>query len=57
MKHRKLPVNSELPSKCKCGHPIQPGEPRIKLSGKFDKCNTCFLQGEKNEQIKCKKNS
>ena len=48
MKHRKLPTNSEVPSECKCGHPIQPGETRVKLNGAYDKCHTCFLKGESN---------
>lgn len=52
MKHRKLPVKSQFFSRCKCGHPIQPGEPRVKLVGAYDKCNTCFLKDEQNGKLK-----
>jgi len=44
MKHHKLPVTSQFHARCKCGHAIQPGEPRVKLIGVYDKCNTCYLK-------------
>jgi len=48
MKHRKLPTQSHLHARCKCGHKIQPSEPRVKLTGVYDKCTTCFLKDEAN---------
>lgn len=52
MKHRKLPVKSQYHSKCKCGHAIQPGETRVKLTGDYDKCQMCFDKGEINGKAK-----
>jgi len=51
MKHRKLPVKSQFHARCKCGHRIQPGEPRVNLNGCYDKCNTCFLKDELNGKM------
>ena len=52
MKHRKLPVIVHKYSKCKCGHPILPGEARVKLTGDYDKCQMCFDKGENNGKAK-----
>jgi len=48
MKYHKLPVKSQFHARCKCGHNIQPSEPRVKLKGAYDKCNTCYLKGQAN---------
>ena len=48
MKHKQLPKISHAHARCKCGHSIQPGEPRIKLKGDYSKCSTCYIKGELN---------
>ncbi len=48
MKHKQLPKVSHTHARCKCGHSIQPGEPRINLNGAYSKCSTCYIKGELN---------
>lgn len=46
MKHKKVPEVSYQHARCKCGHAIQPGEPRINFKGAYSKCSTCYIKGE-----------